>query len=302
MIAFDKINISTIRSAKGDCINLHFVGDSGIPHNIIIDSGPSSAAGEFRRLISQIISTGEQLDALFVTHYDDDHIGGILKIGDQGFRDFYFNAYDGTEQSGNLSAAQNQRLFHVLPRANVHNSVLAGDIIKLDGARIIVYAPTEKMLSRSMQKMIEADAPLAMVCDWNYSLDELMAMPCPCSDSSIANQASIVFSFEYGSHRFLFSGDAWAENIPGGEYDLVKLPHHGSVRNISDDMLSRLKADAFLICADGTSHPNKQTVAKLLQKYGRVTIYSNYFWWLDVFLKAEDMKYIQNGQLTFRNV
>lgn len=302
MITYDNISIATIRSGKGDCIHLRFVGATGIPHNIIIDSGPSSAAGEFRSLIASIISAGESLDALFITHYDEDHIGSILRIGDPGFRDIYFNAYDGAEQTGNLSAVQNQQLFHMLPTVNVHASVSAGNVIELDGAKITIHAPTEKMLSRALQKMREVDVPLAAVHDWENSLDELMARPYPCPDSSIANQSSIVFTFEYGPRRLLFCGDAWAENIPGGEYDLVKLPHHGSIRNISEDLLSKLEANVFLICADGTSHPNKQTVAKLLQRYGRVTIYSNYSWWMNVFLNAEDMKYIQNGKLIFRNV
>lgn len=102
--------------------------------------------------------------------------------------------------------------------------------------------------------------------------------------ASIANQSSIVFTFEYAGIRNLFCGDAWAENIPGGKYDLVKLPHHGSIRNISDALLSRIQADTFLICADGTSHPNKQTIAKLLQQYGNISIYSNYSWWMNGFL------------------
>lgn len=101
----------------------------------------------------------------------------------------------------------------------------------------------------------------------------------------------------YAGIRNLFCGDAWAENIPGGKYDLVKLPHHGSIRNISDALLSRIQADTFLICADGTSHPNKQTIAKLLQQYGNISIYSNYSWWMNGFLMTDDMKYIKNGNL-----
>lgn len=102
---------------------------------------------------------------------------------------------------------------------------------------------------------------------------------------------------EHAGIRNLFCGDAWAENIPGGKYDLVKLPHHGSIRNISDALLSRIQADTFLICADGTSHPNKQTIAKLLQQYGNISIYSNYSWWMNGFLMTDDMKYIKNGNL-----
>ena len=232
----DNLTISTIRSGKGDCVHICFIGSSGQPHNIIVDSGPTSSAGEFRNLLTSIIRSGETLDALIITHYDDDHIGGILKACDPGFTEIYFNAYAEATETENLSATQNQRLLHSLERSKIHSSVLAGDEIAIDGARIIVHAPTSEMLSRAMAKMEEANAQLASVSDWTCSLDDLMAKPYPSSDTSIANQSSIVFTFEYAGIRNLFCGDAWAENIPGGKYDLVKLSHHGSIRNISDEI------------------------------------------------------------------
>lgn len=289
------LNVSTIRSGKGDCIHIRFNS-----HNLIVDSGPSSTAGEFRRLCNVIISAGESLDALIITHYDEDHIGGILKVGDLGFRNICFNAYDGVKENGNLSAYQNQRLFHSLPAAVVHPSLMAGDVIEIDEAKLTIHAPTQAMLSRAMMKMKEADVPLAAVMDWNFTLDELMSREYPNSDKSIANQASIVFTMEYGEQRMLFCGDAWAENIPGGSYDLVKLPHHGSIRNITDDLLTRLDAHHFLICADGTRHPNKQTIAKLLAHKDSVTIYSNYDWWMKGLLLPADMKYIESKKLMFK--
>ena len=100
-------------------------------------------------------------------------------------------------ETENLSATQNQRLFHSLDRSKIHSSVLAGDEIAIDGARIIVHAPKPEMLSRAMAKMEEANAQLASVSDWTCSLDDLMAKPYPSSDTSIANQSSIVFTFEY---------------------------------------------------------------------------------------------------------
>lgn len=263
----DNLTISTIRSGKGDCVHICFIGSSGQPHNIIVDSGPTSSAGEFRNLLTSIIRSGETLDALIITHYDDDHIGGILKACDPGFTEIYFNAYAEATETENLSATQNQRLFHSLDRSKIHSSVLAGDEIAIDGARIIVHAPKPEMLSRAMAKMEEANAQLASVSDWTCSLDDLMAKPYPSSDTSIANQSSIVFTFEYAGIRNLFCGDAWAENIPGGKYDLVKLPHHGSIRNISDALLSRIQADTFLICADGTY----QTLGFVLSNYFKET-------------------------------
>lgn len=135
----DNLTISTIRSGKGDCVHICFIGSSGQPHNIIVDSGPTSSAGEFRNLLTSIIRSGETLDALIITHYDDDHIGGILKACDPGFTEIYFNAYAEATETENLSATQNQRLFHSLDRSKIHSSVLAGDEIAIDGARIIVH-------------------------------------------------------------------------------------------------------------------------------------------------------------------
>lgn len=288
------ITLSTIRSGKGDCIHLRYNG-----HNIIVDSGPTSSAGAFRSLCDAIIATGESLDTLIITHYDDDHIGGILKVDDPGFREFYFNAYDGVFENGNLSAIQNQRLFRILPESIVHSSVVAGDCIELGGARLWIHAPTESDLSKTEEKMKEADTQLGAVSDWSFSLDELAKKDYPSPDTSVSNKSSIVFSFEYGDSKILFAGDASADSIPAGSYDIVKLPHHGSARNISDDLITRLNTNKFLICADGTRHPNKQTVAKLLNIKEKITIYSNYDWWMKGFIGKEDMKYINDGKLEF---
>lgn len=298
MISLGNISISTIRSGKGDCIHIRFIGSSGIPHNIIIDSGPSSAAGEFRKLLTDILSQSESLDMLLITHYDDDHIGGILKVGDLGFQEVYFNAYDGEEETGNLSATQAQQLFITLPSAKVHGRIVRGDVIELDGAKITVIAPSQENLSGAMEKM--KDVQLAAVSDWNNTLDELMGKQYPSCDSSVSNRASVVFIFEFGSVRLLFCGDAPDDSILDGlekrsHFDLVKLPHHGSIRNISEKLLDMIDVDTFLICADGTSHPNKQTIAKLLKHYKAVTVYSNYNWWMNGFLKPEDFKYIDRG-------
>lgn len=150
-----------------------------------------------------------------------DHIGGILKIGDLGFHDIYFNAYDGTVNSSSLSASQNQRLFHVLPESIVHSNVLAGDVIEIGGARLIIHEPTTSALSRAKGQMKEADAQLSAVSDWSFTLDELMEREYPSSDTSASNQASVVFTFEYGESRLLFTGDAWSYSVPGGTFNLI---------------------------------------------------------------------------------
>lgn len=295
------IKISPIRAGRGECIHIHYIGDTGKPHNIIVDTGPASSAAEFRMLTQSILNQGEDLDILFVTHYDEDHIGGILKVGDPGFKNIYFNAYTGAEECENLSAIHAQRLFNTLPSGIVHPAVLAGEIIKLDGAKISILAPTKENLSGAMDKMHEVQ--LSGVSDWRFSFDMLMEKEYPSPDTSVSNKASIVFAFEYDGYRALFCGDAPADAIMEGlgcrqRFDLVKLPHHGSCRNISNGLLDKIDADTFMICADGTSHPNKQTLAKLIKHYGTITICSSYSWWTSGLLAREDYKYIKKIRFT----
>lgn len=292
------MKLSTIRSGKGDCIHIRFFSDRF--YNLIIDTGSTASAAEYRKLVNSILLRGESIDMLIISHYDDDHIGGALKVADIPYKSVYFNAYNGKLENENLSALQNQRLFHLLPTSIVHTQVIANDVISIGGAKITIHSPTEVTLHNAKVKMVEADELLSSVSDWKFSFDELMVKEYPASDISVSNSASLVFTFEYDGKRILFCGDSWVENIPDGSFNLVKLPHHGSIRNINDDLLSRLDCHSFLICADGTRHPNKQTIAKLISHYGEITVYSNYEWWTKGFLKNEDMKYIESKRLILK--
>jgi beta-lactamase superfamily II metal-dependent hydrolase len=283
-----------------------------------VDTGPTSTGEAFRKRYRKIVASGECMDAVFITHYDDDHIGGILKLIELEpcikIGRLFFNAFSGgTVSSANLSAMQNQRLFHTnLPATVITDSVLAGQKYFLDGAVITVIAPTIENRSKALEKMKEANiglTQLAATSDWGKSFDELMDLPYPQSDNTIANLSSIVFVFEYCGKRLLFCADAPASSIISGltlvqdrDFDLVKLPHHGSARNINDMLLKMFSADKFLICADGTTHPGKLTVSKLLKEFPKVNIYSNYSWWMYGFLKDQDKHYLNEGILTFQNI
>lgn len=67
----------------------------------------------------------------------------------------YVNAYDGTEENGNLSAIQNQRLFYALPEAISHAKVMAGDVIEIHEMKITIHSPSPDALARAKKKMAE---------------------------------------------------------------------------------------------------------------------------------------------------
>jgi beta-lactamase superfamily II metal-dependent hydrolase len=104
-------------------------------------------------------------------------------------------------------------------------------------------------------------------------------------DGSIANGSSIALLVEYPAAdpdvRALLSGDAWAEvlesalvKLLGGDdrrlsLDLFKLPHHGSVANVTESLLARLSCKHYLISTSGARfrHPHARAVELLLAQH-----------------------------------
>jgi hypothetical protein len=84
-------------------------------------------------------------------------------------------------------------------------------------------------------------------------------------DNSVTNGSSISLIVEIENSRLLFLGDSWADDIvvaltPPGPmiYDAVKLAHHGSARNTSQELLTLVDSPHFFIStnADGHQHPH----------------------------------------------
>ena len=66
---------------------------------------------------------------------------------------------------------------------------------------------------------------------------------------TLTNKASIIFAIDKGNDRFLFTGDAGIssfKSIPDWENELknlywLKIPHHGSNNNISNEIIAVMK-------------------------------------------------------------
>jgi hypothetical protein len=82
-------------------------------------------------------------------------------------------------------------------------------------------------------------------------------------DRSVFNLSSIVVLAEAAGKRMLLCGDARGDHVLEGleaaglakggvmELDVLKLPHHGSIRNVEADFFERLPARHYVISADG---------------------------------------------------
>ncbi len=91
------------------------------------------------------------------------------------------------------------------------------------------------------------------------------------TDSSKTNAASISLLLEYRGKRILLLADNLAGKVMengkiSGIFDAIKLPHHGSVKNISDGFLINCVTEKYLISTSSEKygHPDIETLAKII--------------------------------------
>ena len=92
-------------------------------------------------------------------------------------------------------------------------------------------------------------------------------------DQSVTNASSIVICITFYGEHLLFCGDATGQDIIEAidnkklptDYEIIKLPHHGSNRNCLS-MPGKLNGKTYLISTNSkkNSHPGKETLAKLV--------------------------------------
>lgn len=301
---------------------------------LLIDAGPANvyrAAVRPRLEREKQASGGElTLDAVMVSHIDEDHILGLLDLlselqdADQrqqprpyDVRWLLHNSFDALLAEGEGGAAralggqtvlaglggaealigpggeplghtaelvlasysQGSRLASLAaalkitrnpPDGSPIMSVAEPRVLKLGEATLTIVGPREKELTRLRE-------------EWRKWRAKQAAKP-PASlvallDESVPNLSSIVALLEYQGARVLLTGDARSDYIHAGlkaagltdaagrmKVDVLKLPHHGSVRNITLDFLKKVTARHYVASGDGTyGNPDRETL-ELIEK------------------------------------
>ena len=79
------MKIKFLQAYNGDSIWISFL-ENDIPRNIIIDGGIGDTyennlkrKGDLFKVIEHIKNNEQKIDLLVMTHFDDDHIGGLLR-------------------------------------------------------------------------------------------------------------------------------------------------------------------------------------------------------------------------------
>lgn len=108
------------------------------------------------------------------------------------------------------------------------------------------------------------------------------------TDGSVPNLSSIAAVASYQGKTMLLTGDARGDYLieglkaeklldAGGKLhvDVLKMPHHGSDRNVDPSFFSTITADHYVASADGTfGNPDRPTLEMLIDKRGKPAKYT----------------------------
>lgn len=290
-IKVDKISIKFLKAFWGDCFLIKF--NNIKKTTFLIDGGVTRA---FKDNIIGILKQ-EYVTSLdnyiFLTHIDDDHIGGIEYYFERhvdlanNCNGIIFNTFDcllklapnakdtppyiyiNDDETGYTSYRQGKRLEQKLEEngISVISDIVSETKICLDGIQITFLSPSIESMSKykSWKDKQEPAYTAAKTSDYMKAIEDLKDIHF-CEDDSPTNSSSLSMLIEYEGMKMLFLGDSLPTDVVSAlekvgyssekklKVDVVKVSHHGSKENTSHELLKMITCNKFLISTDGRRH------------------------------------------------
>lgn len=279
-------SVKVFPAANGDCFLIRIKEEIGII-NIIIDGGKGQLChSELKDEFIQLEENKQRVNLLIVTHIDDDHIAGIIKlyqdkeINTSIIDKVWFNSgtlisskLSGVEMSNReipiifdhasrkMSVRQGMTLEEILEKSDTWHKdlVSSGQIHNLDGITIKILSPNNETLEElnskwdleieKMTKKRSKKRKMASTTDYHKTIDELCAEDFE-EDPSLFNKSSIAFLLEYKKYKLLMLGDSHPSIIVT------------SLKNLGYSEENKLKIDVMKI----SHHASKKNTCSELLK------------------------------------
>ena len=177
------------------------------------------------------------------------------------------------------------------------------------GLHFTVLGPRQEQLAALRSDWAEKLAVAKARRGGGLGAAEIQVVAAAFVDQAVSNLSSIVVLAELGGKRMLLTGDARGDLIvkslaEGGlmrhgeiHVDLLKMPHHGSVRDVAASFFEQITADHYVISADGKyGNPKVQTLELLFAARGDApyTLYmTNRVKWVGDFLAKQKPKNVR---------
>ncbi len=272
------------RAKCGDAFHLQYKGESGKCRNIFLDMGYSKTYTQvLKGVISNLIGCSEQIDALFLSHIHEDHIGGASRFIKDIKNDctlgnavckWIYNAprkYDFEQTIDNKDGV----LCGIVSGDKIYEYIISHtpsdlcDIVEgmsfcIDGMKVTILSPDESKLNLLREKYSN-NRPLCksetdevsveagnVVDDYATSLNEFNTDIFH-EDLSVENASSIAALFEYENKRVLWLSDSIPSVII---CSLSKLGYSES---------NKMYCDAILLSHHGSAANNSLALLRMIQ-------------------------------------
>lgn len=168
---------------------------------------------------------------------------------------------------------RNALLLNIPQNEITNNEIISYETVSgtlsIDNLKLRIIGPNEENLEKlrkEWQAWIKKNEINVMTSDREL-LNQM--------DRSVPNLSSIMFLLEADGKKLLFTGDGRGDFILEGlekaglldengniHVDVFKVPHHGSIRNATQDFLKKVTADTYIVSADGRHHnPDFETLS-----------------------------------------
>lgn len=219
----EQLTVSFANVGEADCILLQCGGT-----NVLVDAAEAASAP---RVLAFLKGRGvKALDAVFLSHFDQDHVGGMAAV----LQNFPVGAVYTSYLPEGKSSREIDAFFAALETKGLTAEVIAEETrLTIGGVDYTVYPPQDRTLG-----------------------------------AKDSNNASLLLYGTYGESRFLLPGDAEKKEIRellGYDLscELLKLPHHGRHASNTGKLLDALEPSFAVICA---SAYDEKTLDELQQR------------------------------------
>jgi hypothetical protein len=178
----------------------------------------------------------------------------------------------------------------------------------IEGASVTIVGPLQKRINK-LRVAWAAALSKATKAARQAALQELF-LPARSLDKSVPNLSSIVVLVEVGGRKLLLTGDAHGDDVVTGwkelglgagpvNIDILKLPHHGSIRNVTKKLIEFFVADHYVFSANGKyDNPDAPSIEAIVKMHAGRPIKLHFtnadVMWSEEYKLEKDNKSVRN--------
>ncbi len=314
----NETEFAVLPAYHGDCILIKTFDNDNNEFVILVDGGTSQT---FRYFLKSELEKLQKIDLLVLTHVDSDHIAGLISFFKSSLIDsilideIWMNHPEIVDVDDDelISKKQGNTLLDLIrrkkPDAMLKEISTDDGLLVRNEIKFTVLSPTPDIKKELFRQWKSSELPKeenlqvnisSQKNSYTESLESLNRIPfAPESNwkSDIYNSSSISFLLESKDVSLLLLADARAEVIEKSmrdrgiceeeplNVDFLKISHHGSSNNTSQNLLSIVKTKNYLISTNGGNadhvHPSRETIARIVYSSSQseeeeITIFFNH--------------------------